>query len=166
MLQEGDRGPVLHASATPGDHGANDVRVRLDWELGRQLRRRPSPPEGADLLPPLRLPRGDSSRGASGSGGDGHWSSETTIRTERSTAMLHDHFAEQLAQAGWSRAAAAADDRTAWSAWQLPGKVGWRAVLLALAVFEPSERFVMVRVERSGPDKDQEFTGYVRGGLE
>ncbi|HZC76238.1 MAG TPA: hypothetical protein VE258_00735 [Ktedonobacterales bacterium] len=46
----------------------------------------------------------------------------------------------------WSRLAGTTDDVAAWSSWHLPGQGDWGGILLILAAFKPSERFLYVRI--------------------
>jgi hypothetical protein len=155
VLRKGDAGPVLAISAVARPGEPVDVRVRLDWEMVRHMPTGPRGiPPGADLLPPLRPPPGVALRGQTGSGGNGRWTSETTVHTDRPVAELEAHFAAQLTRAGWARTSGSADDAVGWSAWQLPGDEGWRGLLLVLAPFGQTERFVSVRIERSESSED------------
>ncbi len=144
---------MLMTSAMARAGAPTDVRLRLDWEIVRHMPEGPrGMPPGAELLPPLRAPSDATMGGASSSGGDGRWTSEATVRSDRSVAELAEHFAAQLVHAGWVRSGGASDDAFAWSAWALPAADGWRGVLLVLAPFGPAERYVSVRVERSQGD--------------
>jgi hypothetical protein len=160
-MRKGD-GPVLMVSAVEREGAPADVRVRLDWQLARHVRRGPpGPPPGADLLPPLRAPRGVALRGQHGGGGMGHFTSETTVQTEHSAPLLEAHFAAQLEEARWTRIdGGAAGDAIAWSSWQLPGDDGWRGLLLLLAPFGDDERTLTLRVETHEP-ADGEGNSYV-----
>jgi hypothetical protein len=154
VLQQGGAGPVLAVSAIARQGAPTDMRIRLDWEMARHMPTGPRDmPPGADLLPPLRPPSGVAMRGLSGSGGNGRWTSETTLETDRPVPELETHFAAQLSRAGWARTGGGADEVVGWSAWQLPGAEGWRGILLVVAAFGPTESFVSVRVERTQSDE-------------
>jgi hypothetical protein len=153
MSRRGSEGPMLMTSAMARDGAPVDVRLRLDWEIVRHMPEGPrGMPPGAELLPTLRAPSGVTMRGVSSSGGDGRWTSEATAQTDRSCAELDEHFSTQLVQAGWERSGGGSDDELAWSAWALPRADGWRGMLLVLAPFGPTEKFVSVRIERSKGD--------------
>ncbi len=146
-------GPVLMVSAVAREEAPADVRVRLDWQLARHIHRGPRGEHpGAQLLPPLRVPRGVALRGQHGGGGSDHWTLETTVQTEQTAPVLEVHFAAQLDDASWTRIdGGAADDAIAWSSWRLPGDEGWRGLLLVLAPFGDDERTLTLRVERREP---------------
>jgi hypothetical protein len=149
------RGPVLSISGVSRDGVATDVRLRLDWDAARHLSRTPHmPPDGAERIPPLSAPAGVRLRGQHGGGGSGHWTSESTVETDRSVGELEAHFAEQLVQARWARVGGSTDDTVGWSSWQLPGDGNWHGLLLVLAAFRPGERSLTLRVEQSEPSEE------------
>ena len=74
VLQQGGAGPVLAVSAVARQGAPTDMRIRLDWEMA------------------LRPPSGVAMRGLSGSGGNGRWTSETTLETDRPVPELETHF--------------------------------------------------------------------------
>lgn len=62
--------------------------------------------------------------------------------------------------AGWTRITGApADETTAWSSWDLPGDSEWRGLLMVLAAFGPSQRQLIIRIQRSGAGDDG-YSGY------
>ena len=138
MLRRGSDGPMLITSAVAREGAPTDVRLRLDWESFRHMPEGPrGMPPGAELLPALRPPSGVTMRGVGSSGGDGRWTSEATVQTDRSVADLDEHFSTQLVHAGWVRSAGGSDGAAAWSAWSLPAADSWRGVLLVLAPYGP-----------------------------
>jgi hypothetical protein len=147
--REDDQGPDLTAVVRARDGGSSEVQLRLNWDaVHRPRRSNHAMPPGADLLPRLHPPAGAVMiRGASGGGGDGHWDTTTTLRTERSVAELEEHLAGQLIEAGWTRVAGSTDAAVGWSTWEVPGDGSWRGVLVVLAVFESAERFLTLRIE-------------------
>jgi hypothetical protein len=162
MYRHGADGPVLMVGViTIAEAQPSDVRLRLDFEFARRMPRGPHGlPPGGDLMPALHPPAGVAMTGQSGSGSDGRWTSETTVQTDRPVADLEAHFAAQLARAGWTRVAGAADDVIAWSAWQVPDQEeSWRGLLFVLAPFGPTERSLTLRLERK-EEPDGENGGY------
>jgi len=147
--REGDQGPDLTAVVRARDGGWSEVQLRLNWDAVHRPRRSShAMPPGADLLPRLHAPAGAVMiRGASGGGGEGHWDTTTTLRSERSVAELEEHFAGQLIESGWTRVAGSTDAAVGWSTWEVPGDGSWRGVLVVLAVFESAERFLTLRIE-------------------
>jgi hypothetical protein len=149
------RGPVLSIRGVSRDGMATDVRLRLDWEAARYLSQTPHmQPDGAERLPPLSAPAGVRLRGQHGGGGSGHWTSESTVETDRSVGEIEAHFAEQLVRAGWGRVGGSTDDIVGWSSWTLPGDGNWHGLLLVLAAFRPGERSLTLRVEQSEPSEE------------
>jgi hypothetical protein len=154
------QGPVLSIQGVSREGMATDVRLRLDWDAAAYLSRTPHMrPDGAERIPLLTAPAGARLQRQHGGGGSGHWSSESTIRTDWSAGELEAHFAEQLARAGWRRVGGSIDDTVGWSAWQLPGDGNWQGLLLVLAAFRPGERSLTLRVEQSEP-RAEEWSGY------
>jgi hypothetical protein len=151
--RQGEVGPVLMVATI--DRGrATDLRLRLDWEMIRHLpemRRHPGP-VGGERMPPLHAASGIPLRGGGGGGGAGTWHSEATVETDQPVVEVESHFAGQLEQVGWVRVAGSADDVVAWSSWNLPGEGGWRGILLVLAAFGSTERFLYVRIAAADPD--------------
>jgi hypothetical protein len=147
--REGDQGPDLTAVVRARDGGSSEVQLRLNWDaVHRPQRSHHAQLPGADLLPRLHAPAGAvMTRGASGGGGEGHWDTTTTLRTERSVAELEEHFADQLIEVGWTRVAGSTDAAVGWSTWEVPGDGSWRGVLVVLAVFASAERFLTLRIE-------------------
>lgn len=153
--RHGDEGPILLVAALDGGPNVTDLRLRLDWEMVRHLPEMPRPgrPEGWERLPSLAPPAGVPLRGGGGGGGSGTWHSEATVETDLPVPDLEVHFSRQLEAAGWTRLAGTADDVAAWSSWHLPGQGDWGGILLILAAFKPSERFLYVRIA-AGDERD------------
>jgi hypothetical protein len=159
-FRAGGQGPLLTVSVITRDGAPMDVRLRVDWEVLRHMPMHPhGMPPGADLLPPLRAPSGVTLRNQGGGGGGGRWSSEASVQTERPVAELESHFADQLAQAGWTRVAGSADDVVGWSSWRVPGDGGWRGLLLVVAPFGRTERSLTLRIDTHEPH-DGESNAY------
>lgn len=149
-FRRGKDGPVLMVSAMVRSRGASELRLRLDWEMPRHVPpRHPGRPQGAELMPPIYPPRDVSLHPRGGGGGDGNWHTDAVARTDRPVAELESHFAEQLKEAGWKRLDGSADEVVAWSSWLLPGKGGWRGLLLVLAAYGKDERVLSLRIESS-----------------
>ena len=153
--RRGDDGPILMVAAIDRDSNATDLRLRLDWEMIRHLpeMRRHGMPEGAERMPPLQPPPGIPLRGGGGGGGGGTWHSEATVETDQPVAEVETHFAGQLERAGWMRIAGTADNIAAWSSWRLPGEGDWRGILIVLAAFRSTERFLYVRIAAGESDE-------------
>lgn len=162
MYRHGADLPVLMVGVTTTNAPPSDVRLRLDFEFARRMPRGPRGlPPGADLMPELRPPAGVALTGQTGGGSEGRWTSETTVQTEQAVAALEAHFADQLAAAGWTRTAGAADDVVAWSAWEVPDqKESWRGLLLVLAPFGPTERSLTLRLEKNEEPDGLDDGGY------
>jgi hypothetical protein len=150
-FRRGDEGPVLAMTVTTREGLPADLRLRLDWEIIRQLPEMQwhGRPEGGERMPALHPPTGMPMRGGGGGGGGGSWHSEASVETDRSVAELQSHFDQQLERAGWKRLAGSTDDVVGWSSWQLPGEGDWRGLLLVLAAFGQSERALHLRIEAS-----------------
>ncbi|HEV2013419.1 MAG TPA: hypothetical protein VGR77_06010 [Candidatus Dormibacteraeota bacterium] len=139
---------ALFVAARELDSGRTEVGLRYDREnAANMMTDMPGPePPGWDMLPDLRPPRGVKLQAQGSSGGGGRWTSEARAQTEMPVPELEAHLAEQLAAAGWTRIAGAADDTTGWSSWTVPKPGNWRGLLLVLAAFS-GWRWLSVRVE-------------------
>jgi hypothetical protein len=148
-FRRGESGPVLSIRGIGREGMATDVRLRLDWEAADSFARMAQMrPDGSERMPLLRAPAGVRISGQHGGGGSGHWTSESTVQTDRSVTEMEAHFAEQLVQAGWRRVGGSANGTVGWSSWQLPGDGGWRGLLLVLAAFRRGEHSLTLRVEQ------------------
>jgi hypothetical protein len=154
VYRQGDEGPMLMVAALEGGTNSTDLRLRLDWDIARQMPpvHAPGRPEGAERLPALSPPPGVPLRGGGGGGGSGSWHSEGTVETDLPVSDLETHFSRQLEGAGWARLAGTADDVAAWSSWRLPGDGDWGGILLVLAAFKAEERFLYVRIAAGDAD--------------
>lgn len=123
---QGVQGYVNLQAIGPAD-GPNDLRLRLDLTnpgpCGQRPGEQPRPalPPGAERLPVLSPPEGVQVAPSGGGGGGNRFTSNAYATTELSVAALHDAYAKQLADAGWTRVAAGADGPLAWSTWRIPG---------------------------------------------
>ena len=155
MFRQGEQGPVLVVSAVSLGTERTDLRVRLDWEMPRHVgdwgggAMRMA---GAGRMPQLHAPRGVALEMQGSSGGEGRWTSEARIDADLSVAELEEHFASQLAAAGWERVAGRADDVVGWSSWLVPGDGNWRGLLTVLAPFAARERSLSLRIESRDRD--------------
>jgi hypothetical protein len=155
VFRRDGQGPILSIRGVSREGVATDVRLRLEWDTRPYLP--PTPhvrPDGADRLPSLSAPADSRLRRQHGGGGSGHWSSESTIQTDRSVGEIEAHFAKQLAGASWRRVGGSADDTVGWSSWELPGDGQWRGLLLVLAAFRSGERSLTLRVEQHEPGEE------------
>jgi len=134
------------------EDGRTEVGLRYDRENASNMimmRNMPGPgpePPGWDMLPELRPPKGVNVQPQGSGGGGGRWSSDARAQSEMPVPELEAHYAKQLTAAGWGRIAAAADDTTGWSSWDVPGPGNWRGLLLVLAT-AAGWRSLSVRVE-------------------
>ena len=152
----GDEGLVLRIIIGGREHGAADVRLRIDWET---LRRMPSRADGAlpsmERMPVLQSPVGvPLASDASGGAGEyrAYW--YATAETDMPASALAAHLASQLVETGWTRIEGKADDAVTWISWHLPGEGGWRGLLLVMEAFTPGQRSLFVQVEASPPDDE------------
>jgi len=154
ILRAGDQGPILVVAATARDSAPTDVRMRLDWDMPRQMASGHdlNVPSGAARMPALRPPSDIRFEALGGGGSTGRWTSDARVFTDQSVADLETHFALQLVAAGWERVAGRADDVVAWSSWQVPGEGSWRGLLLVLSAFGAGERSLTMRIEQDRPE--------------
>ena len=154
ILRAGDEGPILMIAATARDGASTDVRMRLDWDMPRQMSsgRDFGASSGAERMPLLRAPSNVRFEALGAGGSTGRWTSDARVFTDRTVADLEAHFAQQLAAAGWQRVAGDADDVVGWSSWQVPGEGNWRGLLLVLAAFRADERSLTMRIEQDRPE--------------
>src|SRR5581483_3733309 len=73
--------------------------------------------------------------------------SEAVVYTARSVGELADHYAQQLAAAGWTRLDGGGNGRLAWSAWRLPGEDIWQGWLYVADGPGAGQRWLEVRAQ-------------------
>jgi hypothetical protein len=154
ILRRGGQGPVLWVAASAIDEALTDLRLRLDWQMPRNLEERRGHlmgMSGLNRMPRLHPPQGVALETQGGGGGGGRWNSEARVDTDLRVAELEAHFASQLVEAGWTRISGRADDVVGWSSWHLPGEGEWRGLLLVLAAFRANERSLTLRIEETKP---------------
>ncbi len=149
----GPDGPWLTVNVVPRAAGVAGVWLAVSDTGGPCTVPRPVSPapmtmRAAELLPRLTAPPGVVLQGGTGGGGGpNRWNSEATAQTSHGVAELEAHFAAQMAAAGWTRQAGAADEQLAWSSWARPEEGDWQALLLVAAWPTSDRRWLSVRVE-------------------
>lgn len=139
---------ALSIFALPHDELPADVRISIqsqDHSLCQQSKQDGSRAQG--LLPTLSQPAGSSMSG----GGDGDAYTMADLVSELSPAELSDHYAGQLAAAGWQQVEVGDDGPVAWSAWNLTDDDGnaWSGLLVIVS--KPGSetgRLALLRVDR------------------
>ncbi|GHF97679.1 hypothetical protein GCM10017783_06960 [Deinococcus piscis] len=79
---------------------------------------------GLPNLPTLRAPAGVTVGGGGSGSSDQDWSQSSSLRGEIKLPALHEHYAAQLKQQGWTRAGELVQERSATSLWTLPAREG------------------------------------------
>lgn len=137
-------GPPMMITANPRDGGRSDVRLSVQTISAAppgapfsgpcsvqpvvQVLPRPRP----NPLPMLTPPTGVQLVPLGGGGGPGLLGSEAVALTDRSAAELAQHFAVQLAEAGWRQVAAQDSGPFAWSVWEVVGDAPGQGAFTAL----------------------------------
>ncbi|HEY7357724.1 MAG TPA: hypothetical protein VH590_14705 [Ktedonobacterales bacterium] len=164
---KGPRGPSLDVRALSAQAGFTDVRLSLNLDerespcaqSARMRRGRRVRDMGLEqLIPPLAPPEGARQMGGGGGGGSDSWYSSATLEADTDLATLTAHYADQLAQGGWTRTDAGSAGPAAWHIWtfQDEDKEPWYGMFFMLkSPGKEREYFLYIRIEltdrRSGP---------------
>ncbi|HEU5367185.1 MAG TPA: hypothetical protein VFU69_01925 [Ktedonobacterales bacterium] len=153
---KGPRGPSLDVRALSEQAGFTDVRLSLNLDerespcgQAARMRRERMHRHGFDqLIPPLVPPAGARQMGGGGGGGSDSWYSTATLEADTDLAALTAHYADQLAQGGWTRTAQGESGPCAWHTWtfQDEDKELWYGM------------FFMLKL----PDKERDYFLYIR----
>ena len=144
------QGPTLVVNALPQDGEGTDLRLRIDWNMPRQMPPRRDPV--VELMPPLIAPPDVTLLPRSFGTGDS-WTADASTQSDKPPAELESYFRAQLNGLGWTLLDGGVSDGLAWSSWSLPGADKWRALLVVAAAF-PSEQSLSLRVERPAEAPD------------
>ena len=148
--QQLQQGPTLVVNALPQDGEGTDVRLRIDWNMPRQMPPRRDPV--VELMPPLIAPPDVTLQPRTFGTGDS-WTAEASTQSDKPPAELESYFHAQLNGLGWKRLGGDGTDRLAWSSWSVPGQDKWRALLVVAAAF-PGELSLSLHVERPAEAPD------------
>jgi len=154
---KGDGLPYVSVSVFSRLNAANDVRVHFEPAqsasaqqfMGSPCSQKGGPPPAmtAQRLPALRAPDGVVLQSSGASFGGPRQQSDAVANTSKTAAELESFFAQQLAAAGWTRVAGAANAPLAFSTWKVPGDGDWQGVLIVLEMPSKDRRSLMLRAE-------------------
>jgi hypothetical protein len=157
MFCKGDGLPYVSISVFSRLNAPNDVRVHFEPAqapgaqqfMGSPCSQKGGPPPAmtAQRLPALRAPDGVVLQPSGASFGGPRQQSDAVATTSKTAAELESLFAQQLAAAGWTRVAAAANTPLAFSTWKVPGDGDWQGVLIVLEMPAKDRRSLMLRAE-------------------
>lgn len=167
LFCKGPRGPSLHFLALAGLAGFTDVRLDLNLDerespcaQSPRMRRqqRMHRPGFEQLIPPLAPPAGARQMGGGGGGGSDSWYSAATLEAEADLTTLSAHYADQLAQGGWTRTDEGQSGPGAWHTWtfQDEDQEPWSGIFFMLK--QPGkerEYFLYIRVEWTNKDQSR-----------
>jgi hypothetical protein len=146
----GDEGPFIGVSVKSGRGGMLDVAAHWDSGIEGLHPAAPRRPLGVPLaegLVPVLLPPDGIEVIPGGSGGsDADWRTEAEAFTDTPPSELEAHYADQLAQAGWTRQDGSTEGPLAWSRWRLRADQ-YEGMLLVLRLPVPARQLLLIRVE-------------------
>jgi hypothetical protein len=134
---------TMFVSAQETSEGVSEVRLRVSPIVvpPRTLRGH----ERRSVLPPLLPPTDVGVIPGGGGGSNIHQTSYMGIETSLDLASLAEHYAEQLAQAGWESAGSGETPPLAWSTWRFHDEDGeaWYAIFFAFRVLDLPNRYLV-----------------------
>ncbi|CAN5797401.1 hypothetical protein BH23ACT11_BH23ACT11_24050 [soil metagenome] len=155
FLCHGDRGPALFVNINrpyKGDEEPADVRLRLMID-DRHSPCAPDPYEDdfERHIPRLRPPPGARQSPGGGGGGPDEAQSNATLEADLEVSAVGEHYAGELAAAGWSGTGRGHSGPQAWSTWSFTDErdQSWRGVFTALQLPDSGKYLLQIHVHWS-----------------